>query len=112
MSALAHYNPMPRFGLRVWDPYDDVEDEGDGWCIECGDEFHYDDVGGYNPPCSCGMHCRSCHEAEYARDEYEGDYDDEPPCRECGGWHVMSICPRCNNIVCVSCGCDHEDDPS
>lgn len=32
----------------------------DGYCVECGDEFHDDDVGGYNPACrKCGL-CRSC----------------------------------------------------
>lgn len=46
----------------------------DGWCVECGEEFHLDDAGGYNPPCPCGCGlCRSCHEAtEY--DEQEEDY--------------------------------------
>lgn len=72
-----HFNPPPMFGLREWWP-DVIETDdydGDGWCIECGDEFHLDDVGGYNPPCSCGLHCRSCHEAEmYDRDE--DDYDE------------------------------------
>lgn len=35
------------------------------FCYECGDEFHYDDMGGYNPPCDCGHGlCRSCCEAE------------------------------------------------
>lgn len=57
------------------------EHDGDGWCMECGDEFHLDDCGGYNPPCSCGFHCRSCHEAEEAReDQYEraeADYPDD-----------------------------------
>ena len=33
------------------------------WCIDCGDDFRYDDCGGYNPPCVCGAHCRSCHDA-------------------------------------------------
>jgi hypothetical protein len=48
----------------------------DGWCLECGEEFHFDDTGGYNPPCYCkacaGAVCRSCHPrerlAEHARD--------------------------------------------
>lgn len=46
----------------------------DGWCLECGEEFHLDDTGGYNPPCECkicqGAVCRSCHPWN--------DYDDEP----------------------------------
>ena len=55
------------------------EYDGDGWCITCGDEFHLDDCGGYNPPCSCGFHCRSCHEAEERDEEdYELDYDEYP----------------------------------
>ncbi len=59
-------------------PYDDADEgEDDGWCIDCGDTFRYDDCGGYNPPCSCGMHCRSCHEHELAAHD-----DDE--CPECG----------------------------
>jgi hypothetical protein len=51
------------------------EDDDCECCIECGDEFHYDDTGGYNPPCVCGLHCRSCHEAEAMRDR---DDDDAP----------------------------------
>ena len=43
------------------------------WCIDCGDDFRYDDCGGYNPPCECGFHCRHCHEAG-AREEAE--YED------------------------------------
>jgi hypothetical protein len=50
--------------------------DGDGWCIECGDVFHYDDCGGYNPPCACGEHCRACHEAVEGR--RDPDYDDDP----------------------------------
>ena len=35
------------------------------WCLECGEEFHDDDTGGYNPECRCGAEwcvgiCRSC----------------------------------------------------
>ncbi len=56
---------------------DDDEYDGDDWCISCGDEFHYDDCGGYNPPCSCGYHCRHCHEAEEGRLDPDNDYDDE-----------------------------------
>lgn len=56
--------------------------DDEGWCIECGDTFRYDDCGGYNPPCECGYHCRSCHAAEEARrdpdDDYERDEDSYP----------------------------------
>ncbi len=54
-----------------------AEYEGDGFCVECGDEFHLDDTGGYNPPCSCGMHCRSCHAAEFDRDDLDDDYPED-----------------------------------
>lgn len=48
-----------------------MSDTGDGWCIECGEFFHLDDVGGYNPPCpGCG-NCRECCECHGARDEDE-----------------------------------------
>lgn len=40
------------------------------YCVDCGEDFREDDCGGYNPPCSCGAHCRSCHEAEM-REELE-----------------------------------------
>lgn len=81
----SHYNPTPKFGL--WTEQDLMERDAeiyrrieyqDGWCIDCGDAFHLDDCGGYNPPCVCGFHCRSCHEAE-ERDEdaYEDGYDDD-----------------------------------
>jgi hypothetical protein len=43
-------------------------------CIECWEEFRYDDCGGYNPPCSCGFHCGRCHEIELER---EADRDDD-----------------------------------
>lgn len=51
----------------------------DGWCHECGDEFHLDDCGGYNPPCPCGCGlCRSCHESEEMRKaEYDEGYPDD-----------------------------------
>lgn len=79
--APAHYNPLPMFGLRVptdEDLYDSLS-APDGWCVDCGDEFHLDDCGGYNPPCECGLHCRSCHEAEVMGDidvYGDDDYDD------------------------------------
>jgi hypothetical protein len=59
---------------------DDDEYDGDEFCVECGDEFHYDDTGGYNPPCACGLHCRSCHEhiESECDDDYERDEDDYP----------------------------------
>ncbi len=58
---------------------------GDGHCFDCGDPFHLDDCGGYNPPCSCGCGCcRSCHRENELMDE--DDYDpyawhdaEEPP---------------------------------
>lgn len=57
---------------------DDDEYDGDGWCVQCGDEFHLDDTGGYNPPCSCGLHCRSCHEAVERYNNNDGfGYDDD-----------------------------------
>lgn len=56
----------------------------DGWCLTCGDEFHLDDLGGYNPPCKCGMHCRSCHEAdEYEAKDWADDDDDFGPDARC-----------------------------
>ena len=51
----------------------------DGWCLECGEEFHLDDCGGYNPPCQgCGL-CRSCCECAQAEDddEWEGPEDED-----------------------------------
>ena len=42
-------------------------------CSDCGDPFHFDDCGGYNPPCNCGkcdgMLCRACCRAELYDDE-------------------------------------------
>lgn len=56
-----------------------MSDTGDGWCLECGDWFHLDDCGGYNPPCYCaachGEYCRSCCEGNVRAlddDEAEG----------------------------------------
>jgi len=63
---------------------DDFED--DDFCVECGDAFHYDDIGGYNPPCACGMHCRSCHEAIEGRRDPDNDDerdDDDYPEGDC-----------------------------
>lgn len=46
------------------------ESFGDGHCDECGDAFHLDDCGGYNPPCRCGCgRCRSCCEADERDDD-------------------------------------------
>jgi hypothetical protein len=63
---------------------EDPMDTGDGWCIECGEYFHLDNCGGYNPPCRCvecqGFYCRSCHR-ENEGDDYERpeeSYPDEP----------------------------------
>ena len=52
---------------------------GEGWCHDCGDSFHLDDTGGYNPPCPCGCGmCRGCCEAEKMadRDADQGWWDD------------------------------------
>jgi hypothetical protein len=83
----AHYNPTPKFGLVTHDVIFEREcaaewrymrENSEGWCIDCGEEFHSDDCGGYNPPCSCGLHCRSCHEAEIRdMDDYDDDYEDD-----------------------------------
>ena len=56
---------------------DEDEYDGDGWCVECGEEFHLDDVGGYNPPCSCGFHCRHCHDAVEGRFDPDDDYPED-----------------------------------
>lgn len=49
----------------------------DGYCIDCGEEFHLDDTGGYNPPCPCGCGlCRSCCAgAQAEEDEWESELD-------------------------------------
>ncbi len=59
---------------------DSMDDyDGDDFCIDCGETFRYDDCGGYNPPCLCGFHCRSCHEAAEREDDDDGyDEDDYP----------------------------------
>lgn len=79
MKRPAHYNPAPKFDLRLDWPFDYdayyAALDTDGWCVECGEPFHYDDVGGYNPPCSCGFHCRSCHESEEREMEWDNDHD-------------------------------------
>jgi hypothetical protein len=91
MRPPAHYNPTPRFGLvtddvacerweRGYARYLDEEAERNGWCLDCGDTFRFDDCGGYNPPCKCGYHCRHCHEAAEGRldpDDYDDYRDDE-----------------------------------
>jgi len=47
--------------------------------MECGEDFHLDDCGGYNPPCECGecggAMCRSCCEAE--KQVWGPDRDDD-----------------------------------
>lgn len=53
-------------------------------CLECGEEFHFDDTGGYNPPCYCkrcqGAVCRSCHTwDDYELDDEGGSGDAERP---------------------------------
>ncbi len=79
MTRLPHPDE-DRPGLDDAEGMIDGEYDGDGWCIDCGDEFHLDDCGGYNPPCACGFHCRSCHEAnEREDDEYDDDDDGYDP---------------------------------
>jgi hypothetical protein len=71
MSDIEDFDADEDFGID--EPY-----YGDGWCVDCGEEFHLDDCGGYNPPCACGFHCRSCHQhAEHEDDDYEYDERDE-----------------------------------
>lgn len=41
---------------------------------------------------------------------YAGLDETEPPCSECGGWHIARRCPRCRMLVCGGCCCDDEDD--
>lgn len=63
--------------MNTVEPDYDSTEAPDGWCVDCGEEFHLDDTGGYNPPCPCGCGlCRSCHDNE-AREEAEWD-DDAP----------------------------------
>lgn len=57
--------------------------DDDGWCLDCGDEFHLDDCGGYNPPCPCGCgRCRDCCEErrreERGHDDWYPEDDDDP----------------------------------
>lgn len=54
-------------------------DESDGWCLECGDPFHLDDCGGYNPPCyKCGL-CRDCcRTSDFGCDAEREDDEDYP----------------------------------
>lgn len=47
------------------------------WCYNCGDDFRYDDIGGYNPPCPCGLRCRDCCGASSKRYCPEGTEDDD-----------------------------------
>lgn len=53
----------------------------DGWCLECGDEFHLDDCGVYYPPCpGCGLcwYCCECHEFKGDEDDYLENERDFP----------------------------------
>lgn len=60
------------------DKSDDDADDDLEFCIECLEPLRYDDCGGYNPPCSCGLHCRSCHElAQHDDDHDDFDYRDD-----------------------------------
>lgn len=57
------------------------DDEDVEWCLDCGDTFRYDDIGGYNPPCHCGAKCRSCCDHECEREptgEEPSEADVEP----------------------------------
>ena len=58
----------------------------DGWCLACGDEFHLDDVGGYNPPCpgGCG-NCRHCCDCDDLAEDDDPLLDDEDYGRTPGG---------------------------
>lgn len=58
------------------------------FCIECFDDFRYDDCGGYNPPCECGLHCRSCHEAEEREMAAWGEDDEFDPRDDDDRWHM------------------------
>jgi hypothetical protein len=63
------------------------------YCDHCGDDFRYDDTGGYNPPCQCRLNCRSCCE-HGACDREDGQEDG---CDICGrSW--------------TSCSCDTMDE--
>lgn len=48
-------------------------------CLECGDEFHYDDTGGYSPPCPRCGYCLGCCRAgvQFSCHEWDDDEDDE-----------------------------------
>jgi hypothetical protein len=55
--------------------------EWEEFCLECGDFFHEDDTGGYNPECRCGKEhcvslCRSCCEAIESRMSDPEDIED------------------------------------
>lgn len=53
-------------------------DDSDGWCLECGEPFHLDDCGGYNPPCPCGCGCCRDHcEERRERDDDDGWEEEE-----------------------------------
>lgn len=65
------------------------------FCDRCGEDFRYDDTGGYNPPCACKLNCRSCCEHGRCEREPRGalcecgdawedhDHDDEGLGRQC-----------------------------
>lgn len=52
------------------------------FCDHCGEDFRYDDTGGYNPPCACRMNCRSC--CEHGACELEADDGFCPECLTSG----------------------------
>lgn len=49
------------------------------YCVNCLEDFHDDDTGGYNPSCKCGARCRGCCEArcEEETDDWQ-DYEVRP----------------------------------
>lgn len=64
------------------------------WCIDCQDDFRYDDTGGYNPPCACRLKCAGCCQGRCERD------DEEPV-------HLDDRCDLCDRQW-AHCECDGE----
>lgn len=59
---------------------DDEASSDVDWCFSCSDEFRYDDCGGYNPPCQCGVNCRSCCNANCElHDDEDADFSEDFP---------------------------------
>lgn len=58
------------------------------YCLLCGDDFRFDDIGGYNPPCRCGARCRDCcAPPNCEREEFESvsDIEDDEEPSHLGG---------------------------